>query len=212
MRISWRELDWISDRDRTEIERRMHVLGGESGLDRVDFIGRASSAAGGFEIRITANAAKRQIIAVRRDTQRVKAFNSAFEALERSVVSVLKNQPSQARVERGAAPRATPKPSAQPRPALAQPEATAWIRSWVVQRGARTALAVVFATTLVAIGWVALRMQREPRAADIAAGAELAAFSAVADFETAAGSRAAPAPARRGAEPVFSAVARFSGR
>src|SRR5262245_48287498 len=106
MRISWRELDWISERDRTEIERRMHMLGGNSGLlDRVDFAGRAPGASEGFEIRITANAAKRQIIAVRRDAQRVKAFNSAFEALERSVMSVLETQPLRAEPLRAAAAR-----------------------------------------------------------------------------------------------------------
>ena len=204
MRISWRELDWISERDRHEIERRMQVLGGASGqLDRVDFTGRAPSKTGAFEIRITANAAKRQIIAVRRDAQRVKAFNSAFEALERSVVSVLKTQPSrpsQPRAEPAAAPRA--KPEAAPRPALALPEAPSRLPGSIAGRRARTALAL--AGALSALAALALWLQRDVREieVDVGARAEIA-FSAVARI---------PARARAEGEPVFSAVAQLRTR
>jgi hypothetical protein len=194
MRISWRELDWISERDRHEIERRMHVLGGESGLlDRVDFSGTPSKT-GAFEIRITANAAKRQIIAIRRDPQRVKAFNSAFEALERSVTSVLKHQHAQPRPERAAAPRATP-PS---RPALAL-EAPAQLRRWIAQGRVWTALALAGGLTALAV--FLLWIRPGPREIDVAARAEVAAFSAVAER---------PVAARTDAEPAYSARARLS--
>lgn len=196
MRISWRELDWISERDRTEIERRMHILGGASGLlDRVDFAGRSASAADTFEIRITANAAKRQIIAIRRDSQRVKAFNSAFEALERSVVSVLKNapsQPPQPRNERAVEPR--PAAVSAALPALRLPESSSWLQSWVVRRGVRAALAGGLAAAVLLWFWVL----RAPRQADVGAGREPAAFSAVAQI---------PVQARNDVDPAFSAVA-----
>ncbi len=121
----------------------MQTLGGNSGLlDRVDFAGRAASATGAFEIRITANAAKRQIIAVRRDAQRVKAFNSAFEALERSVTSVLKTQPLQAEPARRAPARA---------PALTLPAAPERARGSSLGRIARAAFALTAALTLLAL-------------------------------------------------------------
>ena len=195
MRISWRELDWISERDRHEIERRMHLLGGDAGLlDRVDFSGRASDAAGPFEIRITANAAKRQIIAVRRDPQRVKAFNSAFEALERSVVSVLKTQPLHAEPARAAPARA---------PALALDEPPSLLRNRVSRRALGAALALAVAMT--ALAWFAQWGQRGPREvaalrqADVGARAEAPTVSAVARI--AAGARED--------EPAYWAVARI---
>jgi hypothetical protein len=205
MRISWRELDWISERDRHEIERRMHTLGGNSGLlDRVDFAGRAPSASGAFEIRITANAAKRQIIAVRRDSQRVKAFNSAFEALERSVMSVLKTQPAKA--ELASAPARAP--------ALALPDPPQGAFAASARRVARPALAAVAALSvlaLVAFWWgrgapaidvgargnaVAAEVNTEARK-ETTVRADFAVFSAVANFATATVE-----------EPAYSAVAR----
>src|SRR5262245_1575261 len=190
MRISWRELDWISERDRHEIERRMHTLGGNSGLlDRVDFAGRAASASGAFEIRITANAAKRQIIAVRRDAQRVKAFNSAFEALERSVTSVLKTQPAKAEPARAAPARG---------PALTLPDPPQSAFGASVRRVARPALAAGAALTalaLLALWWqdapeidvgargnaLARDVDARPRA-ESTVRADFVVFSAVANF------------------------------
>jgi hypothetical protein len=211
MRISWRELDWISERDRHEIERRMHVLGGDSGLlDRVDFAGRASGGAGPVEIRITANAAKRQIIAVRRDPQRVRAFNNAFAAMERSVVSVLKTPPAQ---PRAAAQRATPAPA--PRPALALPRPESRL-PFFSRRGALAGFALA---AVIAIVVLPLSMQGEPRKrasapevdvaapadfatpADVAGPADAGEFSAVANI---------PVETRVERELAFSAVARLS--
>jgi hypothetical protein len=187
MRISWRELDWISERDRTEIERRMQVMGGSPGLlDRVDFAGRTSGGSGPFEIRITAAAAKRQIIAVRRDAQRVRAFNSAFAALERSVASVLKNQPAPPRAAR-------PEPAA--RPALVLPKQESRLRTVLRHRGTRAALA----GALTALALLGLWMQRGAGKMAVAAPVDVAAPDADAVFSAVA----VPVEA-------FSAVARLS--
>ena len=182
----------------------MHTLGGNSGLlDRVDFAGRAASTSGAFEIRITANAAKRQIIAVRRDPQRVKAFNSAFEALERSVMSVLKTQPLQAEPTRRAPARA---------PVLTLPDEPKGARGPSLGRIARAAFALAAALTLFAL--LASWWERGSREIDVGARGNVAvqangaardddyAFSAVAEF----------APAARVEPPAYRATARARTR
>lgn len=195
MRISWRDLDWISEDDRSEISRRMELLDNASGLlERVDFSGHPPGSSGAFEIRITANAAKRQIIAVRRDSQRARAFNSAFEALERGIVSVLSAQCSQPSPARPAVPAAV-----QARPAAA---AATWIelarpKGWFAGRGVRAALAT--AGLLGAVAVIAPWSYEGPRAVRPSPVREATVFSAVAKISAEA----------LDSDAAFSAVARL---
>jgi hypothetical protein len=208
MRISWKDLDWIPETDRGEIQRRMEKLDGQSGLlERVDFSARAAGASGSFEIRITANAAKRQVIAIRRDSQPARAFYSAFEALERGIVSVLAAQQRSAPAERAsAAPRSTPartEPSRKRRRSRASP---APLGKTMLRWGARTALPLL-AASLAAVALVVWFQQTSAMSpARTPAGSERAAseppvFSAVAQ---------SPVSAPPEADPAFSAVARLN--
>jgi hypothetical protein len=208
MRISWKDLDWIPDTDRSEIQRRMEKLDGQTGLlERVDFSARAAGASGSFEIRITANAAKRQIIAIRRDSQPARAFYSAFEALERGIVSVLTAQQTSlaanappARVS--AAPRSMPDRAEFSRKRRGFGASLAPLRKTIL----RTALPFLAASlaAVVLVVWFqqtrAASPARTPAASERAAS-ERAVFSAVAQF---------PEPARPEADPAFSAVARLN--
>jgi hypothetical protein len=125
MRASWRNLDWVGEADRGQLEKRLAEIGGEGStlLDRVEFLARAPARPGApYEVRITGNVAKNQIAAVRRDASPEVAFHAALEAFERSAQSVWKarqNGPGSAaaalQVAQLQAPTQIPRPSLAPR-------------------------------------------------------------------------------------------------
>ncbi len=130
MRVSWRNLDWVGETDRGEIEKKLAAIGGEGSalLDRVEFLARDPAQPGApFEVRITGNVAKNQIAAVRREATAEAAFRSALEAFERSAMSVWSL--------RSAAPTKPPVPAVlpqvrvQPQPAAPQ-AASALVTRW----------------------------------------------------------------------------------
>jgi hypothetical protein len=126
MRVSWRNLDWVGETDRGEIEKKLAGIGGEGStlLDRVEFIARDPAQLGApFEVRITGNVAKNQITAVRREATAQAAFRSALDAFERSAVSVWSM--------RSAAPTKPPVPApAQLRPQPVAPPPAALVPRW----------------------------------------------------------------------------------
>ena len=128
MRVSWRNLDWVGEADRGEIEKKLAGIGGAGSplLDRIEFVARNPSQAGApFEVRITGNVAKNQITAVRREATAQAAFQAALGAFEGSAMSVWS--------ARNAAPTRPPVPAAA-LPALrrqpAAPQSAALVSRW----------------------------------------------------------------------------------
>ncbi len=93
MRVSWRNLDWVSQEERAEIERQLRSWSrGDRGLDGVELVGikgvpdsggpRAGSVV--HRTRIAARVGKAQITVVRDAASEADAFALAFSALESS--------------------------------------------------------------------------------------------------------------------------------
>jgi len=108
MRISWRNLDWISEADQAEVVRQIESWSiGECGLDRVDFVASehtprspngaaaahvpagdpnaaAVSAASMVRTRILGRIGKAQVTVVRDAASEAESFRAAFMAFEDS--------------------------------------------------------------------------------------------------------------------------------
>jgi hypothetical protein len=126
MRVSWRNLDWVAESARGEIEKKLAQIGGEGSslLDRVDFVARDPATAGApFEVRISGAVAKNQITAVRREGSAEAAFRAALDAFERSAMSVWSMRAAPARLGAPVLPAVRVPVPVVARPVVAQPAA-----------------------------------------------------------------------------------------
>jgi len=83
MRVSWRNLEWLSEHEQAEIQRMLETLTrGAVGLDRVDLVGPGEAAP--FEARVLAKVGKSQITVVRKESSRERALVAVLTAFEES--------------------------------------------------------------------------------------------------------------------------------
>ncbi len=96
MQIHWCHTDWLTDDERSDLERRMLQLAQEGRDDLIDIriIGRPSQhhRNKGHEVAITCEARGREIVAVRQSHEIGRALHDAFDAFRSQVRSMRKKR------------------------------------------------------------------------------------------------------------------------
>ncbi len=89
MQIHWHDASWLSDTEKTEIEKRIHTLAEQGHNDIIDvrITGRPSRHKGhtNHEVKITCDARGQEIVAVRAASKIERALHDALESFKQQV-------------------------------------------------------------------------------------------------------------------------------